>query len=185
LNADRAPQLKAIVGQPLFTREDLNETENNFLACAPDLLGRASSGARTRRRTPPRPAEPITTQTTTTKEGRTVVLKSDGTWEYAKDNEPAPATKPPTGGRKNATLSFEAGLVYQSGDVKPVARTTFYLLDDNLGKILKAAGLQPPRRFSSGSDRPIEEELADAFGSSVVYTILDEYKTFYPAAWVR
>src|SRR5438552_1880647 len=91
-------------------------------------------GQTTRRRTPPsRPSEPITTQTATTKEGRTVILKSDGTWEYEKDNVPTSTTKTPSV-RKDATLSFEAGLVYKSGDVKPVARTTFYLLDNELGK---------------------------------------------------
>jgi hypothetical protein len=133
----------------------------------------------TRRHPAPRPSEPLTTQTATTKDGRTVVLKSDGTWEYAKETDEALATKP-TGGRKNATLSFEAGLVFKSGDVKPVARTDFFLLDEDLGKILKDAGLQPPRTFTT--DRPLEEQLVDAFASSIVFSILDEYKAFYPAA---
>jgi hypothetical protein len=40
---------------------------------------------------------------------------------------------------QEGTLSIEAGLVYRAGDVKPVARTQFYLLDDNLETILKNA----------------------------------------------
>jgi hypothetical protein len=40
-----------------------------------------------------------------------------------------------------STLTIEAGLVYQSGDTKPVTRTTFYLLDEDLEVILKSAGL--------------------------------------------
>ncbi len=39
-------------------------------------------------------------------------------------------------------LSVEAGLVFNSGDVKPVARVNFYLLDDNLETILSNAGIE-------------------------------------------
>ncbi len=38
---------------------------------------------------------------------------------------------------KNGTVSIEAALVFQSGDVKPVARTEFVLLDKSLEEILK------------------------------------------------
>jgi hypothetical protein len=37
-----------------------------------------------------------------------------------------------------STLSIEVGLVFGNGDVKPVARTRFYLLDDDLRTILKS-----------------------------------------------
>jgi hypothetical protein len=36
-----------------------------------------------------------------------------------------------------STLSIEVGLVYNNGDVKPVARTKFYLLDEDLAITLK------------------------------------------------
>lgn len=36
-----------------------------------------------------------------------------------------------------STLSIEVGLIYNNGDVKPVARTTFFLLDEDLRIILK------------------------------------------------
>lgn len=42
-----------------------------------------------------------------------------------------------------STLSIEAGLIYNNGDVKPVARTTFLLLDDDLLTILKPFGETP------------------------------------------
>lgn len=56
------------------------------------LLGAASLDAQgTRRRTPAtKPSEPVSTQTATTKDGRTVILKSDGTWQFE------PTTPPPS-----------------------------------------------------------------------------------------
>ncbi|MDX6402963.1 MAG: hypothetical protein QOH70_418 [Blastocatellia bacterium] len=144
------------------------------------LLGAASLDAQgTRRRTPAtKPSDPVSTQTATTKEGRTVILKSDGTWEYAKESEEAPATTTARSGLKNSTLSFEAGLVYQSGDVKPVARVTFYLLDDDLGKILKGAGLKTCLLSSGNAD----VDLISTFARSSRAPSLECYIDFYPAA---
>jgi hypothetical protein len=59
----------------------------------------------------------------------------------------APAVALPTSGK----LSIEAGLIFNSGDVKPVARTTFYLLDQDLGEILKPLG-ETPGTLRSGLD---------------------------------
>ena len=42
----------------------------------------------------------------------------------------------------DASLSFETGLVMKSGDVKPVARSTFYLLEKDLIEIVRAAGFK-------------------------------------------
>ncbi|BCG47158.1 hypothetical protein GEOBRER4_n1981 [Citrifermentans bremense] len=39
--------------------------------------------------------------------------------------------------KADRVISVEAGLVYKSGDVKPVARTEFYLLDESLIEIFK------------------------------------------------
>ena len=50
-----------------------------------------------------------------------------------------PAPPAPTTG----SVSIEAGLIFQSGDVKPVARTTFYLMDADLREVLKPFGGTP------------------------------------------
>lgn len=50
-----------------------------------------------------------------------------------------PASQPRSAPQKSV-LSIETGLVVQSGDVKPVARTEFFLLDDSLETILSNAG---------------------------------------------
>lgn len=135
--------------------------------------------AQTKKRTTP---QTVTTQTATTDGGRKVILKSNGTWQYDKEDstvaETTKSSRPK--GRANSTLSFETGLVFKSGDVKPVARTTFYLLDDNLAKILRDAGLQAPRSYSS--DVTSDEALVDAYASSIKYSILPEFKDFFPAA---
>lgn len=59
------------------------------------LLGAASLDAQgTRRRTPaPKPSDPVSTQTATTKDGRTVILKSDGTWQF-EPTTPRPSPTP-------------------------------------------------------------------------------------------
>lgn len=41
-----------------------------------------------------KPTAPISIQTATTKDGRTVLLKSDGTWEYSADPVPSPMPSP-------------------------------------------------------------------------------------------
>lgn len=44
----------------------------------------------------------------------------------------------------NKVIFVEAGLVYKSGDIKPVARSEFYLLDDSLVEIFKNANIKYP-----------------------------------------
>lgn len=68
--------------------------------------------------------------TATTPDGKQVILNPDGTWKFATADS-------------SATLSIEAALIYQSGDVKPAARTAFYLLDESPLDILTAAKVQP------------------------------------------
>lgn len=61
----------------------------------------------------------------TTEEGRKVILNADGTWKYA-------------AALSGVTLKIEAGLIYKSGDVKPVARKTFILLAaDTMTELMK------------------------------------------------
>jgi len=61
-----------------------------------------------------------------------VILKSNGTWQYI--NEASSNQK------EESTLSFDTGIVFRSGDVKSLARTTFYLLDNSLAELLVQAG---------------------------------------------
>ena len=42
--------------------------------------------------------------------------------------------------KQEAVLSVEAALVFKSGDVKPVARTEFFLLDKNFETVLQESG---------------------------------------------
>ena len=46
-----------------------------------------------------------------------------------------------TSASQTGNLAVEAGLVFQNGDVKPAARVTFNLLDDDLETILKNSGI--------------------------------------------
>lgn len=78
------------------------------------------------------PHIPITTQTAITENGRKALLKSDGTWQYGNNDVAVPQ---PTIIEKS-TLSFDTGIVFRSGNTKPLARTTFYLLNNSLAKIL-------------------------------------------------
>ncbi len=74
----------------------------------------------------------VGTQTVTTEDGRKVILKSDGTWEYANKNLFEK--------KGESTLSLDTGIIFRSGDIKPVARTEFYLLDKGLVDALLEKG---------------------------------------------
>lgn len=100
------------------------------------------------------------------KEGQTVVLKSDGTLDFGKETENSIAATTHRAGEENSTLAFETGFVFASGDVKPIARTTFYLLDEDLVKILKEAGLQIPQSFPRKSVNA-EWDLLNIFSMSL------------------
>jgi len=123
-------------------------------------------------------SQPVTTQTATTEAGRRVILKSDGTWQYAPVDSAVSATShatPSAEGGANSTLFIEAGLVYKSGDVKPVARTTFHLLDTSLANILESAGLEAQDTLRDGVD---ERDYVSTYGLRTLYP--DE--EFYPKA---
>ncbi len=87
----------------------------------------------------------VTTQTATTSDGRNVILKSDGTWEYY--NETPPSIAIPNDSEKG-TLSFDARVASKSGNAKPIAGGSFYLLDDDLKSILQTSALKPENRLS-------------------------------------
>lgn len=74
----------------------------------------------------------ITTQNATTEDGRKALLKSDGTWQYMNNEVVLP--KPSV--IEKSSLKFETGLVLRSGDVKPISRKTFFLLDKSFASIM-------------------------------------------------
>jgi hypothetical protein len=108
------------------------------------LLCTTDPNAQTRRGGRAAGTQNATIQTATTEDGRKVILRSDGTWIYADAGVVGgtQTAKSAAVGRQNADLSFDTGLVFKSGDVKPVARATFYLLDDDLENILRSSGFQ-------------------------------------------
>ena len=133
------------------------------------------------RQRPPAPntaAADASTQTAVTRDGRTVILKNDGTWEYQQN---ALTPKAPTTSKQTGVLSIEAGLVFQSGDVKPVARTTFYLLNADLAQILREAGIKPTDKLSESAE-PTDNDFVLSFAFANRYAALDKYQAFLPAA---
>ena len=61
------------------------------------------------------------------------------------------------------TLSIEAALVYSYGGAQPVARTTFYLLDESAEKILADAGMNTGRSQTS---------FVDTYAMATIYSLL-------------
>jgi hypothetical protein len=76
-----------------------------------------------------------------------------------------------------STLSIEAGLIYESGDVKPVARTTFYLLDEDLRIILKPFHEDVPRVGRLGSR--MDELLSLSGDTGIEESYREKAKTKY------
>jgi hypothetical protein len=133
----------------------------------------------------PKPVAPVTIQTATTKDGRTVLLRSDGTWEYTSD----PATSdinpvvavPLFAEPRSGAISIEAALVFRSGDVKPMARMSIYLLDENCASILRGAGLKVPQRYQNiGGDT--DENLLFAYGSAWNFPTFEDSRAFNATA---
>jgi hypothetical protein len=92
------------------------------------------------------PVKTVTTQTATTEDGKRVILRSNGTWAYdTSANTTGTLTAQPketskagtkTVSVKTGRIDLEAGLIFNSGDVKPVGRATFYLLKEDASKII-------------------------------------------------
>lgn len=116
--------------------------------------------------------QPATNQTVTTDDGRKVILKSNGTWQYA--------DKKATSTKGKGILSFETGLVLNSGDIKPVSRTTFYLLDKSFAQTLIDASFQD-------ADGNIIKKPRDIYGEFLMsdkYKILGKNLDLYNRAWL-
>lgn len=75
--------------------------------------------------------------------------------------------------KKLGALSLEVGVVFASGDVKPVARTPFYLLNESLSKIFQEAGIRAPA--SAGSEAADSMVAVGYFGS--VHSMIDKLET--------
>lgn len=118
------------------------------------------------RPTKPAPEKPNTVEMATTDGGKRIELHSDGTWKYADAASTTPNSPTPNRPASSRTtiLSLEAGLVFQSGDIKPVARTEFHLLDESLSKILRDAGVQP----RSGGDNS-DHDIIFSYGLATKY----------------
>lgn len=73
------------------------------------------------------------------------------------------------------SLSVEAGLIFNSGDVKPVARVQFYLLDMDLKDILSQAEVKP--------DDKLDLDLLTTFAFALSYPNLyqDTFEKSLPA----
>lgn len=101
-----------------------------------------------------------TVATAKTEDGRTVLLKDDGTYEIL----PAPAT-PPAPAR--VSLDVETGLIFTDGSVVPVSRTTFYVLNKGAAELADAAGLQP--RLEYGQTTSKEDLFFNVLRYSILY----------------
>lgn len=102
-----------------------------------------------------------------------------GTVEQGKKKAtPKPAPTP-----VEARITLEAGIVYASGDVKPVARETFYLLDADLGRVLADAGLKPPADARPANTSTEQEQLINSFAMAILdRTTSMERLQFYNAS---
>lgn len=83
----------------------------------------------------PSKTPPVTTIDAITKDGKAVILKSDGRWVF---NSAAASTE----STANASVNIEAALVYRSGEVVPVTRTKFYLLSESAAALLDTPELR-------------------------------------------
>jgi hypothetical protein len=117
----------------------------------------------------PKKEVPLVEIEATTKDGRKVILMSDGTWKYG--NSPANEGVDNSPNKADATLSLETGIIYQSGEVIPVARTTFYLLDDDVLRIAKNAGIQPSEISSRVYKDKLDEALISDIGGALAENI--------------
>lgn len=81
---------------------------------------------------------------------------------------------------RGGSLTIEAALFYQSGDVQAVAFAKFYLLDENLIKILRSAGLYAVGIEAESGDT--DENLLLSYGLAMKFPSNPDYITFHPAA---
>jgi hypothetical protein len=98
-------------------------------------------------------------------------------------NKPLSKKPKPTPTPAEARIAIETGIVYASGDVKPVAREKFYLLDADIGQVLFDAGLKPPVDARPAYTRNEQQQLVNSFAMAVLdSTTSMERLEFYQAS---
>lgn len=78
---------------------------------------------------------------------------------YGQKAKPRTTAKAPAS--QKGTLNIEAGLVFKNGDVKPVARTDFFLISEPLDSVLSNAGLK--KEVKEGGRTRLVNEPAEYF----------------------
>ena len=73
----------------------------------------------------------ITTESATTKDGRIVVLSSDGTWKYSSNLMTS-----------KFSIDVETAFIFRSGEVVPVPSTEFYLLNKSVSDMITSAWMR-------------------------------------------
>jgi hypothetical protein len=92
-----------------------------------------------------------------------ICIINSGCRSKPQPQEPSPDNAAASAPSKiQSTLSIEAGLVYKSGDVKPVARSEFYLLDDDAEKILTDAKIEKKGRLKNWKEMAFINSYAAA-----------------------
>lgn len=84
--------------------------------------------------------------------------------------------------KADRVVLVEAGLVYKSGDIKPVARSEFYLLDESLVEIFRNANIKEPMDSNENvpnyRDVIYPELIVYAFGK--IHSAIDQFTSDSP-----
>ncbi len=124
----------------------------------------------------PTPKPPIIEIEATTKDGKAVILSSDGTWRYNENSSIQPTSSKTSS--SSSVLNIEAALVFQSGDVKPIARTDFYLLPDNVENIIGTTDLLD--LFKQDADKGGYSTTLRQTNTRSLIGAIYKYQTLYP-----
>lgn len=104
----------------------------------------------------------------TTKDGRQVTLKPDGTWVFKTASS---ATADSIG-----SIEIEAAVIYKSGEVVPAARSKFYLLTDSAESLFNTDAMRSlylaDASKSMGGSADKNPQLADIVRGAYRYEIL-------------
>lgn len=114
--------------------------------------------------------------------GNQLTLKWDDTVSISTTSQGQAAEAPaPLNNASPSTLSVEAALVYRSGDVRPVARTKFYLLDSHPGDLLIQAGVKETDPRNSSLNLNNRDNMAWRLGLAMTHTSLPSEQAFLEA----
>jgi len=119
----------------------------------------------------PTPKIPIIEIDATTKDGKAVILRSDGTWQF---NENAAALTPQP--EKQASLEIEGAIIFKNGDIVPIARSPIALLNESAVTLIKNAGIKEYNGKTSDFDILTAFVFANIRGNAVVNDIANSIK---------